>query len=93
MTLKLSRDFSKPGSRQTWIVRLADGSTLKTSSRSAAEQLLDSELSAMSIEDPSGRTLVTLSNTGEHVWHHVTDEERKVLRPEAINSKAINNAD
>lgn len=85
MTLRLSKDFSTPGSRQTWCVRLTNGDVLRTSSREAAEQLLDTEPLAQQIEDSAGKVLVTLSAQGEHLWHHVTDDERLVLKPKAIN--------
>ena len=85
MTLRLSKDFSTPGSRQTWCVRLANGTVLRTSSREAAENLLDTTPDAQQIEDANGKVLVTLTAQGEHEWHHVTDEERQVLKPKAIN--------
>lgn len=85
MTIRLSRDFTTPGSRSRWILVRENQPQTVVSSREAAEQALDSDHTIIRVTDPQGKTLITRNPDGSHRWHHVEPEELEVLKPEPIN--------
>lgn len=85
MTIRLSRDFSTPGSRSRWILVRENQPQTVVSSREAAEEALNSDHTILRVTDPQGKTLITRNPDGSHRWHHVEEQELEVLKPEPIN--------
>ena len=85
MTIRLSRDFTTPGSRTRWILVRENQPQSAVSSREAAEEALNTDASIIRVTDPSGKTLITRNPDGSHRWHHVEQSELEVLKPEPIN--------
>lgn len=85
MTIRLSKDFSTPGSRTRWILVREGAPQSIVSSREAAEEALTTDTSIVRVTDPKGKTLITRNPDGSHRWHHVEETELEVLRPEPVN--------
>lgn len=86
MTIRLSRDFTTPGSRSRWILVRENQPQTVVSSREAAEEALDTDSSILRVTDPQGKTLITRNPDGSHRWHHLEATELEVLKPEPINN-------
>lgn len=85
MTIRLSRDFTTPGSRSRWILVRENQPQSVVSSREAAEEALDQDPTIIRVTDPQGKTLITRNPDGSHRWHHLEQSELEVLKPEPIN--------